>query len=72
MTLDMNAAQDYWIIVETSSQPVRALHNALLLEESDKALVMHKTGFWFYHCFPCEEVAEDLLLPSERRTFYPL
>jgi adenylate cyclase len=71
MISTMKDAPAYQITVETAAEPVRALHDGLVLAESAAPLVMHETGLPSFHYFPRADVALDLLQPSAWRTFCP-
>lgn len=71
MISDMTGAQQYSITVETAEQPTRALHEGVVLAESAAPLFMRETGLDSYLYFPPEDVAKDLLRPSDLRTFCP-
>ncbi len=67
----MSVHKAYQIVVESTSEPLQAVHGGIVLADSAKALVMHETGLPSYHYFPREDVKADILEPSERRTFCP-
>lgn len=67
----MSVHKSYRITVEPALLPMQAVHKGAVLADSAKALVMHETGLPSFHYFPREDVADGLLVPSERRTFCP-
>ncbi|MEM7025353.1 MAG: DUF427 domain-containing protein [Pseudomonadota bacterium] len=61
----------YRLVIEASGKRIRAVFNGTVVADSERALVMHETGYAPIPYFPRADVRMDLLQPTEHHTHCP-
>ncbi len=68
---EVRSHSGYRLTIEPGRKRIRAVLGGTTVAESDRALVMHETGYRPVTYIPREDVRMDLLRPSEQHTHCP-
>jgi adenylate cyclase len=68
---EVRSHSGYRLIIEPGRKRIRAILGGETVAESDRALVMHETGYRPVPYVPREDVRMDLLRPSRQHTYCP-